>query len=683
MHEEEARLQVVKLRQHLWEANQAYFNENREIVPESVRDQLKKDLIVLETKYPILVTPDSPTQRVGVPLSGKLPKVVHRTPKYSLSDVFSAEELRGFDERVKRFLKVDRVTYSCELKIDGLNITLWYEKGKLVKALSRGDGKVGEDVTHSIRTCENVPLTLSVAVDLEVAGECFIGKSDFEKIKKEHPEEGFANPRNLCAGTVRQLDPRVAAGRRLRLFLYERGSVEKNKKSVDGVVVPTNQRELFRYFDQLGLPHEKEYVVLDSIEGVIDFCQQWSDKKKRDRLFYEIDGIVVKVHDFDWRERLGYTAKAAKYAVAYKFPAEEQYTKLLDVHFQVGRTGAVTPVAILEPVEISGSTVSRATLHNAGEMARKEVLVGDTVIVRKAGEIIPEVLEPLLKFRPSAAQAIVFPENCPECDVLLDRSSLVARCHNKDCPARHRQNLIYFAHMLKIDGLGKKTIEALLDLDLIHSPVDLWKLTASDLASLPGFKMKKVDNLLLALEAKKELVLADILAGLGIRLIGVENAKVFAHFIREKFGNITFSELVLRMDQISLDALIDIDGVGAKVAESFYAFLGSQRGRQVFSDFVSVGVQLVWPEKPNGSLLFEGQKFVITGSFTEVSRDELKKIITEQGGKVLSAVSKSVDVVCAGEKAGSKLKKAEALGLVIWGEGEVFSRVQRAENREQ
>ena len=665
MNLQEAQQKVSQLRLQITEANQAYFNENREIVPESVRDQLKQELIALETEYPELITSDSPTQRVGVPLSGKLPKVTHKTPKYSLSDAFSDEELREFDERVKRFLKADNIEYSCELKIDGLNITLWYEQGKLVKALTRGDGKVGEDVTHSIRTCENVPLTLSESVDLEVAGECFIGKSDFETIRKTHPEENFANPRNLCAGSVRQLDPSVAGGRRLRLFLYECGQIPNSKFQI------LNQKTLFQFFDNLGLPHEKEYEVFDSIEGVIKFCHKWTDKKKREGLFYEIDGIVVKVHDFALRRRLGYTAKAAKYAIAYKFPAEEKYTKLLDVHFQVGRTGAVTPVAILEPVEISGSTVSRATLHNAGEIERKNVMIGDTVIIRKAGEIIPEVLEPILKFRPQEAVPIIFPKNCPECDEVLDTSEIVTRCHNKDCPARHRQNLIYFAHMLKIDGLGKKTIEALLDFELIHSPVDLWKLKPLDLAQLPGFKAKKIKNLIEALEVKKSISLTEIFTGLGIRLVGAENAKMFAHFVRDQFGEVSIDEFCKKLKGISLEALIDIDGIGEKVAKSFFDFINSERGEKIFADFALVKVQLIWSQGREGKLVFEGKKFVITGSFEGVSRDELKRIIGDQGGKVLSAVSGNVDVVLVGESAGSKQKKAQELGLKIWDEKDV------------
>ncbi len=658
----EAQARIEKLRSQIWEANAAYFNENKEIVPEAVRDQLKKELIELETQFPDLITPDSPTQRVGAPLAGKLPKVPHRKRKYSLADAFSADELREFDERVKRFLKVDEVEYSCELKIDGINITLWYEGGELVKALTRGDGQTGEDVTHTIRTCENLPLELPEKLDLEVAGECFIAKNDFEKLQKAFPDGNFANPRNLCAGSVRQLDPAVAGGRNLRLFLYEmRG--EKIK----------NQQELFEFFDQLGLPHEKDFKVLGDIEKVIKFCDHWSDKKHRNGLFYEIDGVVVKVHDFALRERLGYTAKTAKYAIAYKFPAEEKYTKLLDVHFQVGRTGAVTPVAILEPVVISGSTVSRATLHNADEIERKNVMIGDTVVVRKAGEIIPEVLEPILSLREKEAQSIVFPDHCPECDQPLNRTEIVARCENPDCPARHREKLIYFAQMLKIDGLGEKTIDALLDLELLHRPPDLWKLKPLDLAMLPGFKEKKILNLIAALEDKKKLTLTEIFTSLGIRLVGTENAKMFADFFYEKFGEFKMSELNKKIDQTSVEEFIDIDGVGEKVAEHFFDFIHSERGKSQFADFATVGIELHWPEANTEDQIFAGKKFLITGTFEAFSRDELKKILTEKGGKVLSAISANVDILCAGTSPGSKLKKAQELSVEIWEEDRILS----------
>lgn len=660
----EARQRAMKLREQLNAAIFAYFNENKEIVPESVRDQMKKELLEIEAQFPELITPDSPTQRVGAPLDGKLPKIEHKSRKFSLADVFNAEEVREFDERVKRFLNINSVQYSCELKIDGINVTLWYEKGKFVKAISRGDGFIGEDITHTIRTCQNIPLQLTQSIDLEVSGECFISKKNFQEILKTETVE-FANARNLAAGTVRQLDPKIAAKRNLQMFLYEIG---KHPEEVAAKV--SSQETLFNFFDQLKLPHENEYKIFDDIESVINFCEQISTSDTREKLWYDIDGIVIKVHNFDLRKRLGYTAKTAKYAVAWKFAATEKYTKLLDVHFQVGRTGAVTPVGILEPVEIAGSTVSRATLHNAGEMERKAVKIGDTVIVRKAGDIIPEILEPIENLRDGTETDILFPDRCPECGETLNREEIVARCENKSCPARHRESLIHFAKSLKIDGLGESTIDALLKLELIHSPADFWKLDQFDLIQLPGFKFKKVENLLLSLEAKKELQLSEILAGLGVRLIGSENAKMIAAFFQHKFGDLPLQEWFETAKTVSLEELQNVDGVGEKVANKLYDWLHSDRTKVLINDFSNAGITLLWKKETNNGKL-NGTKFVITGGFTNFSRDELKKIITDNGGKILSAISGNCDVLLAGEKAGSKLKKAEELQIEVWDEEKI------------
>lgn len=660
MQRSEAAIRIDQLRSQLWDAIRAYFNENREIIPESVRDQLKKELIELETEHPDLITPDSPTQRVGAPLDGKLPKVEHISRKFSLGDVFEAEELREFDTRVKRFLQIDSVEYSCELKLDGINVTLWYEKGKLVRAVTRGDGYVGEDVTHSIRTCQNIPLTLPNPLDLEVSGECFISRENFEKIRATSDED-FANPRNLTAGSVRQLDPAVAASRSLQMFLYELG-----KCSNDVTRQVSDQGSLFKFFDQLSLPHESEFKVFSGIDAVIKFCEQWSNPARRKKLWYDIDGIVIKVHNFGLRRRLGFTAKTAKWAVAWKFPAEEKYTKLLNVHFQVGRTGAVTPVGLLEPIEIAGSTVSRATLHNAGEMARKSVKIGDTVIIRKAGDIIPEILAPIEKLRDGSEKNIVFPDDCPECGTRLDRDEIVARCTNANCSARHREGLVHFAKNLKIDSLGEKSIDALLELELVHTPADLWGLTQWDLVQLPGFKFKKIENLLLALEERKQLTLAEILHGVGIRLIGAENAKMLAEFIRERCGEMTLIEFLGMAREISLEELANVDGVGEKVAEKFYDWLNADATEKLWLRFAEVGVSLKWQKKSATEGPLVGRKLVITGSFDGWSRDELKKVAADHGAKILSAVSGSCDLLLAGEKAGSKLKKAEELEIEIW-----------------
>lgn len=691
MEKKQAQERIELLRTKIIAANAAYFTENQEEVPESIRDQLKKELIELETKFPELITPDSPTQRVGAALDGKLPKIKHKNRKYSLADAFSADELQEFAERVKRFLKVDSVEYSCELKIDGLNITLWYEQGTLKKAITRGDGFIGEDVTHTIRTCENLPLLLPFKVDLEVAGEVFICKDDFELIqlrsRDQHTHskidpgiDKYKNARNLAAGSVRQLDPNMAAERHLKIFLYELGEFSRwtlNTPKVD-LEIPKNQTELFNLFEKLNLPHQpkQNFSVHKNIDSMIKFCEQWSKPGKRKKLDYEIDGVVIKVHNFALRKRLGSTAKTAKFAVAYKFPAEEKFTTLLSVQFQVGRTGAITPVAILEPLDLAGSTVGRATLHNREEIERKGIKIGDQVIVRKAGDIIPEVLEPLTDLRTGDERPITFPHLCPECNSALNLSETVARCENTTCPARHRQGLFYFANTLDIEGLGPKSIEALLELNLVHSPADFWCLKALDLATLPGFKQKKIENLLCALEQKKQLTLAEIFTGLGVRLVGAENAKIFARYFKDKFGEPSlqsFNQDLLSFNLENLkDDFVHLDGVGEKVAEAMSEYLHNNSTKNLFKDLETVGVSLVWPkETKTANTQFTGKKFVITGSFENFSRDEIKQMVTRGGGKILSAISANAQVLICGAKPGSKLKKAEELGLEIWTENQL------------
>lgn len=696
---------IDKLKSQIWAANQAYFNEAQEIIPESVRDQLKQELIQLEASFPELITPDSPTQRIGAPLDGKLDKVAHKSPKYSLADAFTPAELIEFDERIKKFLRQETVEYSCELKIDGINVTLWYENGLLTKALTRGDGKTGEDITHAIRTIKNIPLKLPEPYDLEVTGECFIRRHNFEAInqalKNKEPldqknsapsqTESFANPRNLAAGTVRQLDPQVAADRNLEISLYActHATISNNADSQpptadsfaeDKLNSLKTQTELFQFFSSLQLPYQPISKISKNIEGVIKFCQTMNEKNTRTIDNIDIDGIVIKIHDLALRRRLGYTAKTAKYAAAWKFPAEEKYTKLLDIHYQVGRTGAITPVAILDPVDLAGSTVSRATLHNAQEIERKKIMIGDMVIVRKAGDIIPEVLKPIFSLRDGSESDILFPTHCPECQTVLDTQEKIARCQNQHCPARQQANLIFFADKLKIDGLGKKTVEALLELELIHDAADFWHLTALDLANVPGFKAKKITNLINALAQKKHLSLQTILAGLGIRHIGEETAKIIAQYFRDTHGEISLEEFVeIDSGQARMtETFSSLDGIGPKVAESFAKWIITPKTKQLFQKFLDAGMQLSWSNQPIDTQIWNDQKFVITGTFSLLSRDEIKKKITEHGGKILSAVSKNCDVLIAGDKAGSKLTKATERGIEIWDEKTLQAKLSEA-----
>ena len=668
-----AKKRISQLRLELDAANESYFDRDENRVPEPVRDQLKKELISLETDFPELSESDSPTQKVGTKLSSKLPKLAHKTRKFSLADVFERSELIEFDARVKRFLKIEQISYSVEVKIDGLNITIWYQNGELQKAITRGDGQMGEDVTHCIRTIKSLPENLGENLNLEISGEVFIQKSDFWRVKKSDPNSKFKNPRNLAAGTVRQLDAAVAAARNLKIFLYDLGQNNLKKK-------PQTQSELFTFFDQKKIPRAPDLKVFNgknAIEKVADFCEKMSENLELlEQKNYSIDGLVIKVHDFEPRARLGHTAKTAKYAVAWKFPATEKYTQLRKIHFQVGRTGKITPVAILQPVEISGSSVSRATLHNFDEIVRKEIQLGDWVIVRKAGEIIPEILAPIKNMREGTERKIEMIKTCPDCTKKLFKIGPEHFCKNQKCPARQRQNLFYFAQILKIESLGPRTIDGLIELGAVQSPPDFWKLTEIDLAPLPLFREKKIQNLLANLQARKNLTLAEFFTGSGIELVGAQSAGIFAEFFRAHFGEFSLAELNKKIDQISLSDLENLDGVGEKVAKSFFGFVRSGAGKKLFADFAAQNLQIFWPPKTTASAPLSGKNVVITGSFEKFSREEIKKKITDRGAKVLSAVSKNANILICGQKPGSKLKKAIEIGEIeIWQEADLVAKL--------
>lgn len=654
---------IKNLRKQIEDANRAYFLEDSEIVPEAIRDQMKKELLALEAEHPEYYDAQSPTQRVGAPLQGKLPKIKHKSRKYSLADAFDLTELEEFDARVQRFLKTNQVEYSCEQKIDGLNITLWYVGGILQKAITRGNGTHGEDVTHSIRTCKNIPLKLPKPLDIEVSGECFMFRSDFDRICREETNKDYANPRNLAAGSVRQLDPQVAATRNLQIYLYELG--QNNMEHP-----PQNQEAFFALCDELGLPHQEGLQTYTNIYDVHAYCETSGDTAKRKAIPYDIDGVVIKVHDFALRKRLGYTAKTAKYAIAWKFPAEEKYTVLQDVVFQVGRTGAITPVAMLQPVDIAGSTVSRAILHNADEIARKDIRIGDTVIVRKAGDIIPEVVEPIIKLRTPGTQPIVFPTQCPVCDHILETSEIVARCENPLCAAQHEERLVYFVKTLKLEGLGRETIKALRNKDMIENFGDLWRLDEHDLILLDGFKHKKVFNVLDELKNKKTLLFPTLLTALGIRFVGSENAKLIARYIQDTMGKKTLPELQKLLPSITHEQLMHIDGLGETVSQTFEHFAKNE-ATHILGDLVDAGLSVSWPEASLQSGPLVGKKIVITGSFEHFSRDEVKSMVQKNGGKVLSAVSGGMDYLFVGENPGGKRQKAEALGKTIYNEGQI------------
>ncbi|OGJ41797.1 hypothetical protein A2974_01110 [Candidatus Peregrinibacteria bacterium RIFCSPLOWO2_01_FULL_48_20] len=665
MKREEAKRRIQQLREEILRRNYEYFVLDQSQVSEAVRDSLKKELIALETEFPEFITPDSPTRRVGSVLSGKFPKVKHKSRKWSLSDVFSMEELKDWEERVLK--AVGKCQFVTELKLDGLNITLWYEKGLLVKALTRGDGTVGEDVTHTVRTIKNVPLRLFEEVDLEVSGEVILSKKAFGNM------EGFANARNAAAGTVRQLDPSVTAERDLEMYCYHLGehspqaSSQKKKLSL--------QSDILERFKKLGLPVNKEYEVHESAADSIHYLEKWAEW--REKLPYEIDGVVFKVNEKNKQELMGFTAKSPRYAVAYKFPAQQTTTVVEGITVQIGRTGAATPVAELRPVLVAGSTVSRATLHNEDEIKRKDVRVGDTVIIQKAGDVIPEVVEVLPALRPAHSKAFEFPRDCPSCGSPLSRIDFeaVRRCTNMECPGRQRESFLHFVSRgaLDVDTLGEKVVDGLLEFGFIKDPADFFTLTKEQLLELPLFKEKKAQNVLDSIDSRRTVPLERFLYGLGIRFVGEQVAKLLSQCLQEQSTDSNPSpKLILKLLKNSTrEDLETIEGFGERIAESIIQWIQVPYNQKLLEKFETVGLKLLWPPQKKIITGLAGKTFVITGTLSR-PREEFKTLIENAGGHVSGSVSKKTDYILAGEEAGGKLDKAKELGLKVIGETEFF-----------
>ncbi len=716
MHKEEAAKRIAKLRQEILRLNRAYFIENRTDVSEDVRDALKQELIALEKEHPDLITPDSPTQRVGAPLDGRLPKVAHLTPKESLTDAFSPEEMADWQEQMERALGGQKREFSCivELKIDGLNISLVYQLDdgtrtyRLLRAVTRGNGIEGEDVTHSVRTIESIPLTLeipnkhgdSLTKYLEISGEVYMPKAALAKVNSKLEDgDKFANPRNAAAGSVRQLDPKIAASRELRMFCY---SLDGGGADALGI---TTQEEVLRFFQSLELPVQPDFLVTTEMKKI---QKRYDDvQKHRDDLSYDIDGIVIKVNDRRLQREMGSTAKAPRWARAYKFPAEERTAQVLDIHLQVGRTGAITPVAVLSPTQIAGTTVTRATLHNQDEIERLGVRIGDTVVVRKAGDIIPEVLEVLTNLRPAGSKPFMFPKLCPACDTPLVREDgeVAFRCPNPGCSAVTQEGIEHFVsrYALNIEGLGKETIELLLAEGVISDSADLFALTAEDLMALPLFKEKKTENVLAALEKAKKTTLPRFLFGLGIRHVGQETADVLSRRLPWKLRKLTvtekkqsaapslfptFEETQMELRAITptdIGALLRetpaediaaLDGIGMVVAESLHAWIGEKHNLHLLEKFEQYGVVCLQPEGSSAPQIFAGKTFVLTGTLPTLSRDQAKAMIKDRGGKVSGSVSKKTDYVVVGADAGSKEDDAKSLGVAMIDEAEFLKMVQ-------
>ncbi|MFV8828670.1 NAD-dependent DNA ligase LigA [Alkalihalobacterium sp. APHAB7] len=661
MEKHEAKSRIDQLRELLNEYGHHYYVLDKPIVSDAEYDQLMQELVSLEEKHPELITDDSPTVRVGGEPLPFFNKVQHDVPMLSLGNAFNEEDLRDFDRRVKQGLNEAEPTYSCELKIDGLAVSLKYEQGKFIRGATRGDGSVGEDITQNLKTIRSIPLRLKEEVTLEVRGEAFMPKRSFEKLneaKEAAGEEKFANPRNAAAGSLRQLDPKIAAKRNLDLFLYSLGRIENDQI--------TSHHQALNYIQDLGLKINQESRHCRNIDEVIEYVKSWVEK--RPDLPYEIDGIVIKVDELDQQITLGFTAKSPRWAIAYKFPAEEVVTKLIGIDLNVGRTGVVTPTAILEPVTVAGTTVKRASLHNEDLIREKDIKIGDSVVVKKAGDIIPEVVNVLLELRTGEEQDFHMPTQCPECESELVRleGEVALRCINPKCPAQIREGLTHFVsrNAMNIDGLGERVIAQLFAEGLVEDVADLYKLKREQLLQLERMGEKSVDNLLSAIEATKENSLEKLLFGLGIRFVGAKAAKTLAmHF-----------ETIEALQLADYETLKAVNEIGEKMANSIVNYFEQEEVIELINELNELGVSMTYkgPKLPSAEDVqespFLGKTVVLTGKLAQLTRDEAKEKIEALGGKITGSVSKKTDLVIVGEDAGSKLAKAQELGITVWSE---------------
>lgn len=663
-----AEQRVTELNELLSTYGHAYYVLDQPKVPDAVYDQLLNELIELETLFPDLLFPDSPTQRVGGAPISNFEKVTHERPMLSLSNVFGEDDLQEFDKRVKSGAG-EKIEYVCELKIDGLAVSLIYEDGKFVRGATRGDGRVGEDITVNLRSIRSIPLKLKESVSLEVRGEVFMPKKSFHHLNEQRGENGeevFANPRNAAAGSLRQLDPKVAANRNLDVFIYGIGGDAENY----GL---NEHDESLNYLKRLGFKTNEERKVCRSVEEVLRYIETWTEK--RDKLEYEIDGIVIKVNRFLQQQELGFTAKSPKWATAYKFPAEEVMTNLLDIELSVGRTGAVTPTAILDPVSVAGTTVQRASLHNEDLIKEKDIRIGDKVIIRKAGDIIPEVVRVLIELRTGDEKPFYMPENCPACDAELVRieGEVVLRCVNPKCPAQITEGLIHFVsrNAMNIDGLGEKVIEQLYQEQLIADIADIYKLTKEQLMELERMGDKSASNLITAIDASRSNSVERLLFGLGIRHVGEKAARILS----EHFGSMD------KLMEASREELTSIHEIGDKMADAIVTYFESEEVRALVERLANENVNLSYTGKrvqvEAGANAFASKKIVLTGKLQQLTRSEATERIEAMGGKLSSSVSKKTDLLIAGEEAGSKMDKAMELKIEIWNEQQLIEELNK------
>ena len=681
MTREEAKERIEKLKEIINEARYAYHVLNKDIYPPEVLDALKRELFELEQKFPEFITPDSPTQRIGGEPLKEFKKVRHKVPMLSFNDAFSFEDLKNWEERNLRFLfgekkgKTD-FEYFCELKIDGLAIKLVYRRGILEIGATRGDGYLGEDVTQNIKTIEAIPLALlplpkiienlkaeglekvikyfekGYPEEIEVRGEVFMHKKDFEELNREREKNGeplFANPRNAAAGSLRQLDPKITAQRKLDSFAYD---------LVTDLGQETHEEE-HKILKCLGFktnPHTKKCL---NLEEVLEFRNYW--EKNREKLSFEIDGIVVQINSNKIFQELGVVGKAPRGAIAFKFSPKEGVTVIEDVIFQVGRTGIVTPVAVLKPVEVGGVTISRASLHNEDEIKRLDVKIGDTVVVIRAGDVIPQVDRVLKDLRTGKEKEIVFPEFCPRCGTKLIKEGAYYKCPNKKCYATQKERIIHFASKAGFDilGLGEKIVEKLLDVGLINDPADLFTLKVGDLRKLPGFDVLSEKNLLKSIESRKKITLPRLLYSLSIPHIGEENAKILAEFFKKRQPIKTPADLISLTQNLKFFHYQVIPGFGEKVAKGVADWFQDANNQEFLKKLTQVGIEIIEEEEKKGPQPFKGQVFAFTGELSRWSREEAKRLVENLGAETADSISSRVTYLVVGEKPGSKLEKAQ------------------------
>ena len=625
-----------------------YYTSDNPSVSDSEYDRLYRELVELEKAHPDQVLPESPTHRVGGKILDGFEKYSHQYPLYSLQDAFSREELDAFDARVRK--ELDDVTYICELKIDGLSISLTYEQGIFVAGATRGDGSIGENITENLKRVKDIPLSLSEKIDITVRGECYMPRASFDQVNQSRQENGepeFANPRNAAAGTLRQLDTAVVAKRNLATFLYQEASPSTRN----------SQEKVLKHLEQLGFVVNQRRLLAHSMDEVWAFIQEVG--QERDQLPYDIDGVVIKVNDLAGQEQLGFTVKAPKWAVAYKFPAEEKEAKLLSVDWTVGRTGVVTPTANLTPVQLAGTTVSRATLHNVDYIAEKDIRKDDTVIVYKAGDIIPAVLR-VVESKRVSEEKLDIPTNCPSCEskLLHFEDEVALRCINPRCPAQIKEGLIHFASRdaMNISGLGPSIVEKLFAANLVKDVADIYRLTVEDLLLLDGIKEKSAQKLYQAIQASKENSAEKLLFGLGIRHVGSKASQL----LLQNFHSIE------SLAQANPEEIANIESLGSVIAQSLQTYFATEGSAILLRELKESGVNLDYKgQTVAANAALSGLTVVLTGKLERLNRSEAKNKLESLGAKVTGSVSKKTDLVVAGADAGSKLQKAQELGIEI------------------